>query len=49
MPLACRYEEYLDSQITAKDIYYLEDVEAVRHLVELGCATPRRAAVRHFA
>ena len=34
---ACRYEEYLDSQITAKDIYYLEDVEAVRHLVELGC------------
>jgi hypothetical protein len=34
----CRYEEYLDSQITAKDIYYLEDVEAVRHLVELGYA-----------
>ena len=34
----CRYEQYLDSQITAKDVYYLEDVEVVRHLVELGCA-----------
>lgn len=32
----CRYEEYLDSQISAKDMYYLEDVEVVRTLVELG-------------
>lgn len=32
----CRYEDYLDSQITAKDICYLEDVEIVRTLVELG-------------
>lgn len=32
-----RYEDYLDSQITAKDICYLEDVEIVRTLVELGC------------
>ena len=34
-----RYEQYLDSQITARDMYYLEDVELVRHLVELGCAS----------
>ena len=32
----CRYEQYLDSQITNRDIYYLEDVDVVRHLVELG-------------
>ena len=32
----CRYEDYLDSQINATDIYYLEDVELARHLVELG-------------
>lgn len=31
-----RYEEYLDSQITGTDMYYLEDVELARHLVELG-------------
>eukprot|EP00775_Hariotina_reticulata_P006416 gene6416-6647_t len=30
------YEEYLDSQITGTDMYYLEDVELARHLVELG-------------
>lgn len=36
MVLQCRYEEYLDNQISAKDIYYLEDVEIVRTLVELG-------------
>lgn len=30
------YEDYLDSQITATDLYYLEDVELARHLVELG-------------
>eukprot|EP00877_Chromochloris_zofingiensis_P011535 jgi/Chrzof1/6635/Cz19g03160.t1 len=30
------YEEYLDSQITSTDMYYLEDVELARHLVELG-------------
>ena len=34
--LHCRYEEYLDSQITGTDMYYLEDVELARHLVELG-------------
>jgi len=36
--LSYRYEEYLDSQITGTDMYYLEDVELARHLVELGCA-----------
>lgn len=30
------YEGYLDSQITGTDMYYLEDVELARHLVELG-------------
>lgn len=30
------YEDYLDNQITATDIYYLEDVELARSLVELG-------------
>lgn len=34
--LACRYEEYLDKQITAADIFYLEDVSLARQLVELG-------------
>lgn len=34
---ACSYEDYLDSQINATDVYYLEDVELARHLVELGC------------
>jgi hypothetical protein len=34
---ACRYEDYLDNQITATDMFYLEDVELARHLVELGC------------
>uniref|UniRef100_A0A7S0VHL9 Cilia- and flagella-associated protein 299 n=1 Tax=Polytomella parva TaxID=51329 RepID=A0A7S0VHL9_9CHLO len=29
------YEDYLDSQITSTDMYYLEDVELARHLVEL--------------
>ena len=37
------YEEYLDSQITDQDLYYLEDDELARDLVELGyrqrCAT----------
>lgn len=32
----CRYEDYLDAQINATDVYYLEDVELARHLVELG-------------
>ncbi len=31
-----RYEDYLDSQINTTDVYYLEDVELARHLVELG-------------
>ena len=30
------YEEYLDSQISGKDMFYLEDVELARQLVELG-------------
>lgn len=30
------YEDYLDSQITATDVYYLEDIELTRQLVELG-------------
>ena len=35
------YEDYLDSQITATDVFYLEDVELARQLVELGCAAHR--------
>jgi hypothetical protein len=30
------YEEYLDSQITDKDLYYLEDEELARDLMELN-------------
>lgn len=30
------YEEFLDSQITANDLFYLEDEELARQLVELG-------------
>ncbi|KAJ1634981.1 hypothetical protein T492DRAFT_969381 [Pavlovales sp. CCMP2436] len=30
------YEDYLDSQISATDLYYLEDEDLARHLVELG-------------
>ena len=30
------YEDYLDSQITKTDLYYLEDQELARQLVELG-------------
>ncbi|CAL8247810.1 unnamed protein product [Merluccius merluccius] len=30
------YEDYLDSKITASDLYYLEDEEMARQLVELG-------------
>ncbi|XP_067860010.1 cilia- and flagella-associated protein 299 [Heptranchias perlo] len=30
------YESFLDSQITSLDLYYLEDEELARHLVELG-------------
>eukprot|EP00026_Physarum_polycephalum_P017309 Phypoly_transcript_18495.p1 GENE.Phypoly_transcript_18495~~Phypoly_transcript_18495.p1 ORF type:complete len:242 (+),score=45.43 Phypoly_transcript_18495:1-726(+) len=30
------YEEYLDSQISPKDLYYLEDEDLARQLVELG-------------
>lgn len=30
------YEDYLDSQITPVDLYYLEDKELARQLVELG-------------
>ncbi|HAY76560.1 MAG TPA: hypothetical protein DCY33_01875 [Gemmatimonadetes bacterium] len=30
------YEDYLDSQISEVDLYYLDDVELARQLVELG-------------
>nr|KAG5701214.1 hypothetical protein BaRGS_008590 [Batillaria attramentaria] len=30
------YEDFLDSQITSFDLYYLEDQELARQLVELG-------------
>ena len=30
------YEDYLDSQISTTDIYYLEDEDLARQLVELG-------------
>ncbi|XP_064383090.1 cilia- and flagella-associated protein 299-like isoform X3 [Halichondria panicea] len=30
------YEDYLDSQITPTDLFYLEDEELARQLVELG-------------
>ena len=30
------YEDFLDSQISAYDLYYLEDEELARQLVELG-------------
>ncbi|KAK3284686.1 hypothetical protein CYMTET_7678 [Cymbomonas tetramitiformis] len=30
------YEDYLDRQITPTDLYYLEDIELARQLVELG-------------
>ena len=32
------YEEYLDSQVTPKDLMYLEDEDLARALVELGYA-----------
>mmetsp|Transcript_38539 Transcript_38539/g.77530 ORF Transcript_38539/g.77530 Transcript_38539/m.77530 type:complete len:234 (-) Transcript_38539:121-822(-) len=31
------YEDYLDSQITAQDRFYLEEDELARRLVEIGC------------
>jgi len=30
------YEDYLDSQLTSTDMYYLEEEDVARHLVELG-------------
>ena len=30
------YEDYLDSQLTATDLNYLEDEDMARQLVELG-------------
>lgn len=30
------YEAYLYSQVTKKDLYYLEDIELASQLVELG-------------
>ena len=30
------YEDYLDSQLTDTDLFYLEDEEMARQLVELG-------------
>ncbi len=34
--LSQSYEDYLDKQITTTDLYYLEDIELARQLVELG-------------
>ncbi len=31
-----RYEDYLDKQITPTDLFYLEDLELARQLVDLG-------------
>lgn len=31
------YEDYLDSQITAQDKFYLEQDELARQLIEIGC------------
>ena len=30
------YEDYLDSQLTSTDLFYLEEEEIARQLVELG-------------
>ncbi|EFJ29413.1 hypothetical protein SELMODRAFT_91784, partial [Selaginella moellendorffii] len=30
------YEDYLDSQISATDLFYLEDIDLARKLIELG-------------
>jgi hypothetical protein len=40
----CRYEDYLDKQITSTDVYYLEDIELARQLVELGYVSVGRRA-----
>ena len=32
-----RYQDYLDQQVTATDLYYLGDADLARQLVELGC------------
>ncbi len=34
------YEQYLDSQITQMDLFYLEDQDLARQLVELGEKKP---------
>jgi hypothetical protein len=39
------YEQYLDSQISQMDLYYLEDQDLARQLVELG----EKNAVCHLA
>lgn len=31
------YEDYLDNQITSQDLFYLEEPELARQLVEIGC------------
>ena len=31
-----RYDAYLYSQVSKKDLYYLEDIELASQLVELG-------------
>lgn len=30
------YEDYLDQQVTSEDLYYLEDPDNARQIVELG-------------
>jgi hypothetical protein len=38
------YEDYLDKQITPTDLYYLEDVELARQLVERANKRPKKLA-----
>jgi len=37
-PPCCRYQDFLDQQVTPTDLYYLEDADLARQLVELGRA-----------
>jgi hypothetical protein len=43
-----RYEDYLDSQINGTDMYYLENIELARQLVELGYAQACECAHRRM-
>lgn len=43
------YEDYLDSQITAQDRFYLEEDELARQLVEIGCRKGEVLSREEFA